>query len=86
LMLESALLEDSGVEVSVLDSGIGIPQDKIEGIFDTFYTTKSHGTGLGLSIARTIVETYGGKLWAENRAAGGAAFRFTLPVAKARPT
>ena len=36
-------------------------------VFDTFYTTKKHGTGLGLSIARTIVENYGGKIWAENR-------------------
>ncbi len=51
-------------------------------IFDAFYTTKQQGTGLGLSIARTIVETYGGKIWAENLAAGGAAFRFTLPLSR----
>jgi signal transduction histidine kinase len=50
-------------------------------VFDTFYTTKQDGTGLGLSIARTIVETYGGKIWAENRSGGGAVFRFTLPLA-----
>jgi signal transduction histidine kinase len=52
-------------------------------VFETFYTTKPQGTGLGLSISRTIVETYGGKIWAENRIAGGAIFRFTLPLANA---
>jgi len=68
------------VEVSVSDAGTGIPEDKLGEIFDTFYTTKEHGTGLGLSIARTIVETYGGKIWAENRPEGGAVLRFTLPL------
>ena len=51
-------------------------------IFDAFYTTKRQGTGLGLSIARTIIETYGGKIWAENRSDGGAMFRFTLPLSR----
>jgi signal transduction histidine kinase len=54
------------------------------GVFETFYTTKQQGTGLGLSIVRTIVESYGGKIWAENRRAVGATFRFTLPLARAR--
>jgi len=69
----------------VTDSGTGIPNDKLEGIFDTFYTTKRHGTGLGLSIARTIVEVYGGKIWAENRTEGGAVLQFTLPIAELQP-
>jgi signal transduction histidine kinase len=47
----------------------------------TFYTTKQQGTGLGPSFARQIVESYGGKIWAENRIGGGAVFRFTLPLA-----
>ena len=68
------------MEVSVSDAGTGIPEDKLGEIFDTFYTTKEHGTGLGLSIARTIVETYGGKIWAENRPVGGAVIRFILPL------
>jgi signal transduction histidine kinase len=67
--------------VSVSDDGPGIPQEKLNSIFETFYTTKQHGSGLGLSIARTIVEIYGGKLWAENRRDGGAMFSFTLPLA-----
>jgi signal transduction histidine kinase len=70
----------SQVEVSVRDSGPGIPDDQLAAVFETFYTTKEQGTGLGLSIARTIVETHGGKLWAENCAEGGALFRFTLPL------
>jgi len=50
---------------------------------EDFLTKPVPGTGLGLSIARTIVETYGGRIWAENRAEGGAVFHFTLPLAKA---
>ena len=68
------------MEVSVSNSGTGIPEHMLSRVFDTFYTTKKQGTGLGLSIARTIVETYGGKIWAENKAECGAVFRFTLPL------
>jgi signal transduction histidine kinase len=75
---------ESAVEVSVSDSGTGIPEHKISEIFETFYTTKEQGTGLGLSVARTIIETYDGKIWAENHAEGGALFRFTLPLPKAQ--
>jgi signal transduction histidine kinase len=71
--------------VSISDNGAGIPEDKLQDIFEAFYTTKSQGTGLGLSIVRTIVLSYGGKIWAENRSGGGAVFRFTLPRAKAHP-
>jgi signal transduction histidine kinase len=80
ITIQTASLEDASVEVSVSDSGTGVPEHKLNEIFDTFYTTKANGTGLGLSIARTIVETYGGKIWAENRPEGGAVFRFTLPL------
>jgi signal transduction histidine kinase len=73
----------SMIEVSVADTGRGVPADKLAGIFEPFFTTKPHGTGLGLSIVRTIVETYGGTIWAENRLVGGAVFRFTLPLAGA---
>jgi signal transduction histidine kinase len=83
MSVQTALIEKTTVEVSVADSGTGIPADKLGTVFDTFYTTKRSGTGLGLAIAQTIVETYGGKIWAENRPGGGAAFRFTLPLCKA---
>jgi signal transduction histidine kinase len=83
MSIQTALIDDSAIEVSVADSGMGIPSDRLNRIFDTFYTTKQQGTGLGLPIARTIVETYGGKIWAENRPGGGAMFRFTLPLSRA---
>jgi signal transduction histidine kinase/ABC-type uncharacterized transport system substrate-binding protein len=85
MTLETALAGEAVVEVSVSDSGTGIPNDKLKHVFDTFFTTKPQGTGLGLSIARTIIETYGGTIWAENRLGGGAVFRFTLPLAGAHP-
>jgi signal transduction histidine kinase len=80
IIIRTALTGESEVEVSVSDSGTGIPEHKLCEIFETFYTTKKHGTGLGLSIARTIVETSGGRIWAENRVKGGAVVRFTLPL------
>ena len=82
MTLETALAGEAEAEVSVADSGTGIPNDKLKDVFETFFTTKPQGTGLGLSIARTIIETYGGRIWAENQAGGGAVFRFTLPLAK----
>jgi signal transduction histidine kinase len=83
ITVQTTTVGDLQTEVSVTDSGTGIPADKLKKVFDAFYTTKRNGTGLGLSIARTIVETYGGTIWAENRAGGGAVFRFTLPLSKA---
>jgi signal transduction histidine kinase len=68
-------------EVRVSDSGKGILQDNLTNIFDAFVTTKPHGTGLGLPIARTIIESYGGTIWAENHQRG-AAFCFTIPLAR----
>jgi signal transduction histidine kinase len=83
LVLQTTLHDDAKVEMSVSDTGSGISKERLNSIFDTFYTTKPNGTGLGLSIARAIVETYGGKIWADNSAGGGAVFRFVLPLAKA---
>jgi signal transduction histidine kinase len=82
LGFETALTETSEVELSVSDTGPGIPREKLRSIFEAFFTTKQHGTGLGLSIARTIVETYGGRIWAENRPGSGAVFRCRLPLAR----
>jgi signal transduction histidine kinase len=80
ITFETAVVETSTVEVSVADTGAGIPNDKLKDVFEPFYTTKPHGTGLGLSIVRTIIDTYGGRIWAENRLDGGAVFRFSLPL------
>jgi two-component system sensor kinase FixL len=70
------------VEVSVSDTGHGIPTDKLARIFEPFFTTKPNGIGIGLPISRTIVEVHGGSIRAENSPGGGARFYFTLPVVK----
>jgi signal transduction histidine kinase/ABC-type uncharacterized transport system substrate-binding protein len=82
LTIRTALADADGVEARISDSGPGIPNDKLASIFNAFVTTKPQGTGLGLPIARTILESYGGELWAENRSRG-AVFSFKLPLAKA---
>jgi C4-dicarboxylate-specific signal transduction histidine kinase len=82
MVFQTVRRTDTEVEVAVLDSGTGIPENKLKDIFEACVTTKQHGTGLGLSIARTIVEMYGGRIWAENRQDGGAAFRFVLPLVR----
>ena len=69
------------IEVSVSDTGQGIPQETVEDVFNPFFTTKTDGMGLGRSVSRTLVEAPGGRIWAEKNASGGATFRFTLPVA-----
>jgi PAS domain S-box-containing protein len=71
------------IEISVGDTGHGIPADTLARIFDPFFTTKPNGMGIGLAVSRTIVEAHSGRLWAENRHGGGATFRFTLPIAEA---
>jgi signal transduction histidine kinase len=84
LMIQAIAAGKDDVEVVVSDSGPGIPKQELERVFEALYTTKASGTGLGLSIARTIVESNGGRIWAENREGGGAVFRFTMPLAVER--
>jgi two-component system, OmpR family, sensor histidine kinase KdpD len=80
----SASESDDGVTVTVADRGAGISPGDERRIFDKFYRARSGdgsgGVGLGLTICRGIVEAHGGRIWVENRAGGGAAFRFTLPL------
>jgi len=64
---------------AVRDCGTGIPPELIERLFEPFVTTKPDGLGLGLSISQTIVAAHGGRLWAENNAAGGATLHCLLP-------
>jgi PAS domain S-box-containing protein len=65
--------------VSVSDTGVGLPEEFIEHIFDPFHTTKPQGTGMGLTITRSIVESYGGRVWATANKGAGATFHFILP-------
>jgi signal transduction histidine kinase len=71
---------DETVLVSVSDTGVGIPADKLDDIFSAFVTTKAGGTGMGLAISRTIIEAHGGRLWATANPEAGATLHFTLPT------
>ena len=73
---------NSAVIVSVIDGGGSIPEEKMEQIFESFFTTKEEGMGLGLSVCRTIIAAHRGKLWATNNADRGATFHFSLPIGK----
>jgi C4-dicarboxylate-specific signal transduction histidine kinase len=68
------------VQVDVEDTGPGIDQDHLEGIFEPLNTWKPGGLGMGLSISSSIIQAHGGRIWAENRPAGGARVSFTLPA------
>ena len=68
------------VEISICDSGVGLVAENCERIFEPFQTTKPQGTGMGLTISRSIVESYGGRVWANANEGPGATFHFTLPV------
>jgi two-component system sensor histidine kinase KdpD len=80
----SARVEGGGVRVEVVDRGAGIRPGEERKIFDKFYRVtaegKRSGMGLGLALCEAIVKLHGGRIWAENRPDGGAAFRFTLPL------
>ena len=81
LLIRSRIAHHKAAEVSVSDSGPGIPSELLPRIFDAFVSSKGTGMGLGLAISRTIIETHGGKMRAENRPEGGAVIFFTLPFA-----
>jgi PAS domain S-box-containing protein len=81
-LLISTEEDQAGVVVAVHDSGPGIEPDRLERVFEAFYTTKPSGTGMGLSICRSIIHAHGGKLWAEANEPRGAVFQFTLPGAE----
>jgi signal transduction histidine kinase len=78
------------VKVFVVDSGIGIPEDEIERVFDRFYQVESHltrkhgGMGLGLSIAKSMVEMHNGQIWCESKVGTGSLFCFMLPIDQER--
>jgi C4-dicarboxylate-specific signal transduction histidine kinase len=78
LTIESQRGQDGQVLISVSDTGVGLPPEQADKIFNAFFTTKVHGTGMGLRISRSIVEAHGGHLWAADNPPHGARFCFTL--------
>lgn len=69
-----------GARVAVRDSGVGIPAEDLDGVFDAFYTTKASGLGMGLAVCRSIIEAHGGTIWVERNDDCGVTFFFTLPL------
>jgi signal transduction histidine kinase len=80
LAIASQRMDHERVQMSVSDTGVGLPAQQADQIFKAFFTTKAHGTGMGLSISRSIVESHGGRLWAEDNGSRGATFHLTLPT------
>ena len=71
---------DNFAQLSVSDRGSGIPDEKLNAVFEPFFTSKAEGMGMGLSIARTIIEAHNGVISAKNRDHGGASFPDQLLV------
>jgi two-component system, NtrC family, nitrogen regulation sensor histidine kinase NtrY len=72
--------QTSFIEMALYDNGPGIPQQKLETIFDPYVTTKPKGTGLGLAIVKKIIEEHGGAIWVDTAYNGGAGFIFRIPA------
>jgi len=83
LAIKSQRAEDEQLLVSVSDTGVGLPPQQTDQIFNAFFTTKLHGTGMGLSISQSIVESHGGRLWAAGNSPRGASLHFSLPTVRA---
>jgi len=79
LTIRSLRGESGQLLISVSDTGMGLPPDQADQIFNAFFSTKAQGTGMGLSISRSIIESHGGRLWATSNSGRGATFNFTLP-------
>src|SRR5246127_931901 len=80
LTIRSGLNQEGQLLISISDTGVGLPLENTERIFDAFQTTKPQGTGMGLAITRSILESHGRRIWATPNRGAGATFHFTLPV------
>lgn len=78
LQIRSSREGANAIRIEIRDAGTGFKDP--ERLFEPFFTTKENGMGMGLAICRSIVESHGGRLWAENNEGKGATFIFTLPV------
>lgn len=84
LTIRACRMADKSIQISVADTGHGIPSGAEEAIFESYYTTKPEGLGLGLSLSRSIVTAHGGRLWAESHGANGTTFHCTIPECPGR--
>jgi signal transduction histidine kinase len=80
LKIKTELGQEGSVLISVSDTGVGLPAENINEIFNAFFTTKPEGSGMGLAISRSIVESHGGRMWATGNDGRGATFQLTLPA------
>ena len=80
ITIRSQWADNRMLMISVSDTGVGLPPQQEDRIFDAFFTTKPHGIGMGLRISRSIVESHGGRLWAAGNSPHGASFHFTIPA------
>jgi PAS domain S-box-containing protein len=81
LTLKSRLRDDGQIEISLNDTGRGLPLGKADQIFEAFFTTKPQGSGMGLAISKSIVEAHEGRIWANGNDGRGATLHVTLPIA-----
>lgn len=80
LKVRTTTTEEGGIEISVSDTGPGLPPRLAAKLFEPFFSTKPDGVGLGLAVSRTIIETHGGRIWVTPNPERGVTFRFTVPV------
>jgi signal transduction histidine kinase len=78
--------ENEHAVIEVVDTGCGIPPERLETIFDDFVTTKRRGLGLGLAISKKIVEQLGGTIGVTSQVGVGSTFSLRFPITKARPS
>jgi PAS domain S-box-containing protein len=83
LTVKSRSRDDGQIQISIHDTGPGLPVGAADRIFDAFFTTKPQGSGMGLAISKSIVESQDGRIWANDDGEAGATFYFTLPVIRA---
>jgi len=81
LTIITAREPDERVRLSVRDAGVGVDPESVERLFEAFHTTKEAGMGVGLAVSRSIIESHGGRLWAEPNIGPGATFAFSIPAA-----
>jgi C4-dicarboxylate-specific signal transduction histidine kinase len=79
LTVTSRLSAQGGVHIAVADTGSGVDAEKVDRVFESFFTTKATGMGMGLSICRSIISAHAGRIWLEPNEPRGAIFQFTLP-------